>query len=82
MESIGDVVDAARKNIDGVVHIGPFTCNPEIVSQCILPHVSRNENIPVISLIIDEHHGKAGFITRLEAFADLMQRRKRIKITA
>lgn len=82
IETIGDVVAAARKNIDGVVHIGPFTCNPETVSQCILPHVSKNENIPVISLTIDEHQGRAGFITRLEAFADLMHRRKRIKITA
>ena len=82
MESIGDTVYAAQANIDGVVHIGPFNCNPEIVSQCILPHVSKKENIPVISLVIDEHQGKAGFVTRLEAFVDLMYRRKRAKITA
>ena len=82
IESIGDTIYAAQKNVDGVVHIGPFNCNPEIVSQCILPHVSRKENIPVISLLMDEHQGKAGFITRLEAFVDLMYRRKRMKITA
>jgi predicted nucleotide-binding protein (sugar kinase/HSP70/actin superfamily) len=82
IESIGDAVYAAQKKIDGVVHIGPFNCNPEIVSQCILPHVSRKENIPVLSLIIDEYQGKAGFVTRLEAFVDLMYRRKKMKITA
>lgn len=82
IESIGDTVLAARKNIDGVVHIGPFNCNPEVVSQCILPHVSKNENIPVISLTMDEQTGKAGFVTRLEAFVDLINRRKRSKVTA
>lgn len=82
LESIGDVVYAARENINGVVHLSPFNCNPEIVSQCILPQVSKSENIPVISLIMDEQKGKAGFVTRLEAFTDLMYRRKRTKITA
>lgn len=82
IESIADTVYASKKNIDGVVHIGPFNCNPEIVSQCILPHVSKQENIPVISLIMDEQTGKAGLITRLEAFVDLIHRRKRAKITA
>ena len=82
IESIGDTVHAAMENVDGVVHIGPFNCNPEIVSQCILPHVSNRENIPVISLIMDEQTGKAGLKTRLEAFVDLIHRRKRSKISA
>ena len=82
IESVGDAVHAARSKIDGVVHVGPFTCIPEIVSQCILPTVSKQENIPVISLIMDEHTGKAGVITRLEAFVDLLKRRKKARITA
>ncbi len=77
IESIGDAVHASHSDIDGVIHIGPFNCIPEIVSQCILPHVSKQENIPVLSLIMDEHTGKAGFVTRLEAFVDLIERRKK-----
>lgn len=77
LESIGDTIQAARSDVDGVIHIGPFGCMPEIVTQCILPHVSKEENIPVISLILDEQTGKAGFVTRLEAFVDLLRRRKR-----
>lgn len=77
VESIGDTVYASEQNnIDGVLHLGPFNCIPEIMSQCILPHISRNENIPVISLLMDEHTGKAGIMTRLEAFVDLMRRNK------
>jgi len=76
VENIGDAVQAAQENIDGVIHIGPFNCIPEIISQNILPHVSRKEKIPVISFFMDEHTGKAGVITRLEAFVDLMRRNK------
>jgi len=74
IESIGDAVSAAHNKIDGVIHLGPFNCNPETVSQSILPHVSRNEKIPVISLMVDEMTGRAGFVTRLEAFVDLVRR--------
>lgn len=77
LESIGDAVHASRAGIDGVVHIGPFNCNPEVVSQNILPHVSKNESIPVISLSMDEQTGRAGLVTRLEAFVDLIRRKKR-----
>ena len=34
-------------------------------------------NLPILSLIMDEQTGKAGYITRLEAFVDLMRRKKR-----
>ncbi len=77
IESVGDAVYAAEKKLDGVVHATPFNCIPEIMSQCILPHISRKEEIPVISLLVDEHTGKAGLITRLEAFIDLMNRNRR-----
>ncbi len=80
IESIGDTVYAAQNNIDGVIHAGPFNCIPEIVSQCILPNISQKENIPVISLLMDEHTGKAGMITRIEAFVDLIRRQKHEKM--
>ena len=80
IESVGDAVYAAEKHIDGVVHIGPFNCIPEIMSQSILPHISRNEDIPVISLLMDEHTGKAGLMTRLEAFIDLIRRNGQKKL--
>lgn len=82
LESIGDVVYAAKNGIDGVIHVGPFGCIPEVVSQCIIPHVSKQEDIPVISLMMDEQTGKAGLITRLEAFVDLIARKKRSKSPA
>jgi len=63
------------------VHVGPFNCIPEIVSQCILPNVSKQENIPVISLLMDEQTGKAGMVTRIEAFVDLIRRQRKVRKT-
>ena len=53
---------------------------PEIVTQNIFPKMRENCEIPILTLIMDEQTGKAGYITRLEAFTDLMRRRKRKKL--
>ena len=51
--------------------------SPEIMSQNIFPAMRENCDIPILPLIMDEQTGKAGYLTRLEAFVDLMRRRKR-----
>ena len=77
LECISDVVYADERDIDGIIHISPFTCMPEIMSQNIFPAMRENCDIPILPLIMDEQTGKAGYLTRLEAFVDLMRRRKR-----
>jgi predicted nucleotide-binding protein (sugar kinase/HSP70/actin superfamily) len=74
-ESVGEKVLYARNGYDGVVHIAPFTCMPEIVAQNIMQ--STREDIPVFVLISDEQMGKQGMLTRLEAFVDLLEFRRR-----
>lgn len=75
VESVGHSVQMARSGFDGVVHISPLTCMPEIVAQSILPRVSEEEGMPIMSLTIDEHTADAGLDTRLEAFCDLLAER-------
>ena len=79
IETIGDTVYAAKHGIDGIIHLMPFSCMPEIVSQNILTKVCKNEEIPVLTLVYDEQTGRAGQITRIEAFVDLIKR-KRMKM--
>ncbi len=79
LECISDVAYADERGIDGIIHISPFTCMPEIMSQNIFPAMRENHEIPILPLIMDEQTGRAGYITRLEAFVDLMRRRKRRK---
>lgn len=76
LESVGKTILYARDNYDGVIHLLPFTCTPEIVAQSILPEVSRDYNIPLLSFSMDEHSGKAGIVTRLEAFLDLLEQKR------
>ena len=73
-ETVGEKVLHARE-YDGIVHLAPFTCMPEIVAQNIMP--STKENIPVLTIICDEQLGKAGLLTRLEAFVDLLARKRK-----
>ncbi len=75
-DSVGNSVIYARNNLDGIVHIAPFTCMPEIVAQSILKEVSQQEDIQILSLVFDEHTAEAGLMTRLEAFVDLLSRKK------
>ena len=65
-----------EKGTDGLIHVSPFTCMPEIMSQNIFPKMREDIDIPILSLIMDEQTGKAGYLTRLEAFVDLMRRKK------
>ncbi len=72
-ETVGHkVLDAG--NYDGMVHLAPFTCMPEIVAQNIMS--STKENMPVLTVFCDEQMGKPGMLTRLEAFVDLLKRRR------
>lgn len=77
LECVSDVAYADERGIDGIIHISPFTCMPEIMSQNIFPSMRKNCDIPILPLIMDEQSGKAGYLTRLEAFTDLMRRKKR-----
>ncbi|MFW5991944.1 MAG: acyl-CoA dehydratase activase-related protein [Halanaerobiaceae bacterium] len=76
LETVGNAVRYARRGFDGVIQLAPFTCMPEIISQSILPAVSKKEKIPVLTLFFDEHSADAGLQTRLEAFVDLLVRKK------
>lgn len=78
--SVGFTVIAARDGYDGVLHLQPFTCMPESMVQPILQRLSRKYNIPVMSISLDEHSGETGFLTRLEAFVDLLKERRKKKL--
>ena len=75
-ESVGEKVLHAGE-YDGIIHLAPFTCMPEIIARNIMP--STKENIPVLTILCDEQMAKAGMLTRLEAFVDLLERKRRVK---
>lgn len=76
MECIGEAVLAHDEGYDGAIQIFPMGCMPEIVSKSILPNISKDKDFPIMSLVVDEMTGEAGYVTRIEAFVDLLERRR------
>lgn len=66
--------------IDGIITITAFGCGPDSLMVERITRKSKQFNKPLLNLTIDEHSGEAGFITRLEAFVDMLYRKKRAKI--
>ncbi|MHB9134302.1 MAG: acyl-CoA dehydratase activase-related protein [Armatimonadota bacterium] len=74
--TIGQVALAPREGMDGVLHIFPFTCMPEIIAQNIIVSMSEELDVPVLTYIVSEQTGEAGMETRLESFLDVMEERR------
>ncbi len=80
-QTIGHIVDYSERGFDGVVHLMPFGCLPELVSQSIVPKITEELGIPVLTLAIDEQMGTANNTTRIEAFIDLIKGKRAKKIS-
>ncbi len=68
------------RNIDGIVTINAFGCGPDSMMLERISRFARKSSKPILHLSIDEQTGEAGFVTRLEAFVDMLYRKKRSKI--
>ncbi|MHA1651144.1 MAG: acyl-CoA dehydratase activase-related protein, partial [Candidatus Helarchaeota archaeon] len=65
------------KTLDGLIFICSFCCGPDSLIDELITRDAKKLNIPYISLVLDEHSGQAGVITRIEAFVDMIIRKKR-----
>ena len=66
-----------KGNIDGIVALSAFGCGPDSLMVDEIQYHAKEKGMPMLHLTIDEHTGEAGFITRIEAFVDMLIRRKR-----
>jgi predicted nucleotide-binding protein (sugar kinase/HSP70/actin superfamily) len=81
MESVANTIRCAREGYDGIVHVSPTGCMPEISVRPIIRKISQDMDIPVLEMSFDEHTSHVGIVTRLEAFVDIMQERRKKKRT-
>jgi predicted nucleotide-binding protein (sugar kinase/HSP70/actin superfamily) len=77
--TIAGTLDAPGDGFDGVIHAYPLTCMPENICRTILPHISREKDIPMLDLCFDEHTSTVGTMTRLEAFIEMLRSRREKK---
>lgn len=78
LDTVANTIRYARTGYDGVIHVLPLTCMPEIVAQSILSKVVQDYNIPVLTLVLDEQSSSAGVMSRVEAFIDMLQSRRKL----
>ncbi|MBP7212139.1 hypothetical protein KBA27_04820 [bacterium] len=63
--------------IDGIITLTAFGCGPDSLMVERIIRKAKEFSKPMLNLTLDEHTGEAGFITRLEAFVDMLHRKKR-----
>lgn len=80
--NIGWIEEFSKQGYDGIVHLMPFGCLPELVTRSMSHKLSEQFDIPILTMSIDEQNGEANTQTRLEAFVDLCAGRKRSKLNA
>ncbi len=65
-------------DIDGIIYVACFACGPDsFIGEIIERKLSKKA---YMLIVIDEHTGEGGLITRLEAFCDMLRRRRRQQI--
>ena len=65
------------KNYDGIIHIKSSFCTPEIGSMPIINKIATSYNVPIIYFSFDANTSEVGIKTRLEAFHDMIEMRKK-----
>lgn len=77
----GEVTGAAgyfleSEDVDGVIALEAFGCGPDSAMMDVVQRGARRLHRPLLTLVLDEHSGEAGILTRIEAFVDMLTRRK------
>lgn len=66
--------------IDGLITITAFGCGPDSLMIEKIARSAKQYKKPHLNLTVDEQTGEAGFVTRIEAFVDMLYRKKRSHI--
>ncbi len=65
--------------VDGMCVIVSMGCGPDSLVAEFMREEAQRRSLPFLLLVVDEHTGEAGLVTRVEAFIELLRRRKRVK---
>jgi predicted nucleotide-binding protein (sugar kinase/HSP70/actin superfamily) len=76
-ESVAMTYQLMQDGFDGVIHLKPFGCMPEVNAMAALQRISREHTFPILFMSFDAQTSETGVRTRLEAFCDMLQMRRR-----
>jgi predicted nucleotide-binding protein (sugar kinase/HSP70/actin superfamily) len=78
-EIVGSLFYFLSGGVDGVIFLTSFKCGIDALLQEFVKRrlkVRGGPSLPLLILSLDEHTGREGLTTRLEAFRDVMEERK------
>ena len=81
-EILGSIFHFLSGGVDGVVFVTSFKCGIDALLQEFVKRMLRirgNSSAPFLVLSFDEHTGREGLVTRLEAFKDVMEAQRRLR---
>ena len=67
----------AEEGYDGIIHVKSAGCTPEIDIMPVLQNIGKEYKIPILYLTYDSQTSDTGLMTRIEAFYDMIQMRKK-----
>ena len=66
------------ERVDGLLLVASFACGTGAVTNELIQRAAvHRHGVPTVMLLMDEHTGEAGLVTRIESFVDLLRLRKR-----
>lgn len=75
-ESVSMTYQLMQQGFDGVLHLKPFGCMPEVNAMASLQRLSREHTFPILFISYDAQTSETGLKTRLDAFCDMLRMRK------
>ncbi len=79
---VGATLYYFENRVEGVIHLTSFECGEDSMVGELIHHQSqRYPEVSYAEFVFDEHSGEAGINTRIEAFLDMIRRKKRNEIS-
>ena len=76
-DNIGRAKYLCTHGYDGIIHIKSSFCTPEIGAMPIINKICNEYDVPVIFFSFDANTSQVGIETRLEAFYDMIEMRRK-----
>jgi predicted nucleotide-binding protein (sugar kinase/HSP70/actin superfamily) len=78
---VGAALYYFENKVEGVIHLTSFECGEDSMVGELIHHQSQQyPEVAYTEFVFDEHTGEAGINTRIEAFLDMIRRKKEYEI--
>ena len=76
LDNIHHTEELCKKGYDGIIHMKSSFCTPEIAAMPMIEELTQKYDVPVLFFSMDTTTSQTGFLTRIEAFCDMLEMRK------